>query len=330
MTNEVFGTYPAQVAGPPQEVLDRIAERRPRVAAMSTRLSLRRPADRPLPAPRLHLRRPPLHGLRRRHAGLGAARQRGHAGRAVLQVPPPARPRRLGPRGAERPREPRPRRPARAEPARHDRAAERGAGGAQPEPLAVARVRRGRGERGARRGSCRRGSTTRPSCGRAPSGSTSTSPRSAAPRGSAGRPTRSARPRTYEHFHVHVDVLVAGGGVAGLAAALAAGRAGASVLLMEQAGWWGGRAPVDGARSTDARRLLGRAGASPSSRRCRTCGCGSTAVSGALRPRLGRWPPSARRRARASGSGGSGPAASSWPPAPSSGRSPSPATTCRA
>ena len=28
-TNEVFGTYPAQVEGPPQEVLDRIAERRP-------------------------------------------------------------------------------------------------------------------------------------------------------------------------------------------------------------------------------------------------------------------------------------------------------------
>lgn len=29
MTNEVFGTYPAQVDGPPQEVLDRIAVRRP-------------------------------------------------------------------------------------------------------------------------------------------------------------------------------------------------------------------------------------------------------------------------------------------------------------
>jgi sarcosine oxidase, subunit delta len=28
-TNEVFGTYPAQVDGPPQDVLDRIAERRP-------------------------------------------------------------------------------------------------------------------------------------------------------------------------------------------------------------------------------------------------------------------------------------------------------------
>ncbi len=52
---------------------------------------------------------------------------------------------------------------------------------------------------------------------------------------------------TYEHYYAHVDVLIAGGGIAGLAAALAAGRAGAKVLLVEQAGHWGGRAPVDGA-----------------------------------------------------------------------------------
>ena len=29
VTNEAFGTYPAQVNGPPREILDRIAERRP-------------------------------------------------------------------------------------------------------------------------------------------------------------------------------------------------------------------------------------------------------------------------------------------------------------
>ncbi len=52
---------------------------------------------------------------------------------------------------------------------------------------------------------------------------------------------------TYEHFHAHVDVLIVGGGVAGLAAALAAGRSGARVLLVEQTAQWGGRAPVDGA-----------------------------------------------------------------------------------
>ncbi|HAV08997.1 MAG TPA: sarcosine oxidase subunit alpha family protein, partial [Rhodobacteraceae bacterium] len=51
---------------------------------------------------------------------------------------------------------------------------------------------------------------------------------------------------TYEHFHATVDVLVVGGGVAGLQAALSAGRAGARVMVMEQTAHWGGRAPVDG------------------------------------------------------------------------------------
>ncbi|MDX8352287.1 sarcosine oxidase subunit alpha family protein [Cognatiyoonia sp. IB215182] len=50
---------------------------------------------------------------------------------------------------------------------------------------------------------------------------------------------------TYEHFHVTVDVLIIGGGIAGLAAALAAGERGARVLLMEQSADWGGRALVD-------------------------------------------------------------------------------------
>ncbi len=52
----------------------------------------------------------------------------------------------------------------------------------------------------------------------------------------------------YEHFHAFVDILVIGGGIAGLQAALAAGRAGAQVLVMEQTAHWGGRAPVDGVR----------------------------------------------------------------------------------
>ena len=51
---------------------------------------------------------------------------------------------------------------------------------------------------------------------------------------------------TYEHFYAYVDVVVAGGGVAGLQAAKAAGEAGAKVLLIEQTAHWGGRAPVDG------------------------------------------------------------------------------------
>ncbi|SFS07182.1 sarcosine oxidase subunit alpha family protein [Yoonia litorea] len=50
---------------------------------------------------------------------------------------------------------------------------------------------------------------------------------------------------TYEHFHCAVDVLVIGGGIAGLAAAKAAGERGARVLLVEQSAYWGGRAVVD-------------------------------------------------------------------------------------
>ena len=52
----------------------------------------------------------------------------------------------------------------------------------------------------------------------------STSRSSGAPRGSAARPTRPD-PDRYLHRHAHCDVLVVGGGPAGLMAAVAAGRA---------------------------------------------------------------------------------------------------------
>ena len=51
---------------------------------------------------------------------------------------------------------------------------------------------------------------------------------------------------TYEHLYAFCDLLVIGGGVAGLQAALVAGRAGLRVLLLEQTAQWGGRTPVDG------------------------------------------------------------------------------------
>ncbi len=51
---------------------------------------------------------------------------------------------------------------------------------------------------------------------------------------------------TYEHFYFYCDVVVAGGGIAGLAAALKAGKEGKRVLLLEQTAAWGGRAVVDG------------------------------------------------------------------------------------
>jgi sarcosine oxidase subunit alpha len=50
----------------------------------------------------------------------------------------------------------------------------------------------------------------------------------------------------YEQVYAHCDVLVAGGGVAGLQAARVAAASGARVIVLEQAPHWGGRAPVDG------------------------------------------------------------------------------------
>ena len=50
---------------------------------------------------------------------------------------------------------------------------------------------------------------------------------------------------TYEHFHAFYDVVVVGGGIAGLQTALVAGRSGIKVLLIEQHASWGGRAQID-------------------------------------------------------------------------------------
>ncbi|WP_158964539.1 sarcosine oxidase subunit alpha family protein [Chachezhania sediminis] len=63
-----------------------------------------------------------------------------------------------------------------------------------------------------------------------------------------GRAPTEADPDSYEHFHVHTDVLVVGGGVAGLAAAKAAAATGLKVLVLEQTHYWGGRTPVDGGK----------------------------------------------------------------------------------
>lgn len=49
-----------------------------------------------------------------------------------------------------------------------------------------------------------------------------------------------AFPSVNERRYAPCDVLVIGGGVAGIAAAIAAARAGAQTMLMEQAGWLGG------------------------------------------------------------------------------------------
>lgn len=60
-----------------------------------------------------------------------------------------------------------------------------------------------------------------------------------------GRAPDTADADRYEHFYAYVDVLVIGGGLAGLAAAREAGEAGAKVLLLEQSPYLGGRVLVD-------------------------------------------------------------------------------------
>ncbi len=55
-----------------------------------------------------------------------------------------------------------------------------------------------------------------------------------------GRPLTGPDPDHYEHVNAHCDLLICGGGPAGLAAALTAGRSGIRVMLVEQSGDFGG------------------------------------------------------------------------------------------
>ena len=66
-----------------------------------------------------------------------------------------------------------------------------------------------------------------------------------------GRSPQTPDPDHYAHHHAHCDVLVAGAGPAGLAAALAAARGGARVILADENFAWGGsllaeRVDIDG------------------------------------------------------------------------------------
>lgn len=61
-----------------------------------------------------------------------------------------------------------------------------------------------------------------------------------------GKAPQQADTDRYEHFYAHCDVLIVGGGIAGLQAALVAGSSGKRVIVLEQNAHWGGRAPVDG------------------------------------------------------------------------------------
>ncbi len=66
-----------------------------------------------------------------------------------------------------------------------------------------------------------------------------------------GRAAGEADPDQYDKAWAHCDVLIAGGGPAGLSAALAAGRAGARVLLCEEDNLLGGRLLSDGGAIDD-------------------------------------------------------------------------------
>ena len=70
-----------------------------------------------------------------------------------------------------------------------------------------------------------------------------------------GKASFEPDPDRYETAHAFCDVLVVGGGPAGLSAALAAGRAGARVILCEDSPVLGGALDLE---DTDRRRRSGR------------------------------------------------------------------------
>ena len=70
-----------------------------------------------------------------------------------------------------------------------------------------------------------------------------------------GESPRLKDPDRYEHGHAHCDLLVIGGGIGGLTAALAAGRAGARVIVVDEQAEFGGltlnsHAQIDGRPAT--------------------------------------------------------------------------------
>ncbi len=70
-----------------------------------------------------------------------------------------------------------------------------------------------------------------------------------------GKAPEGRDPDTYEHLHAHCDVLVIGGGVAGLAAAEAAAATGARVIIADENPMFGGLADISGGTIGDASQL---------------------------------------------------------------------------
>lgn len=59
-----------------------------------------------------------------------------------------------------------------------------------------------------------------------------------------GKAPEDRDPDTYEHMHIHADVVVVGGGIAGLTAAEAAAAGGVRVLLIDENPVLGGIADI--------------------------------------------------------------------------------------
>ena len=141
----------------------------------------------------------------------------------------------------------------------------------EPEPLAVARLRRRAPSTTCCRRSCRPASTTRPSCWPASWWRSVYEPFIRRAAGLGRAPTRPD-PDRYLHRHAHCDVLVVGAGPAGLMAALAAGRSGARVILAEREPELGGSLLAESGTLADfdgrERRCVAAARPRPSSRPC--------------------------------------------------------------
>ncbi len=88
-----------------------------------------------------------------------------------------------------------------------------------------------------------------------------------------GRAAGLADPDRYEKATAFCDVLVIGAGPAGLMAALAAGRAGARVILCDEDFALGGRLLTERRRSTASPAPSGPRPSRPNSRACPRCAC---------------------------------------------------------
>ena len=144
-----------------------------------------------------------------------------------------------------------------------------------------------------------------------------------------GRASALEDPDSYERANAHCDVLIVGGGPAGLAAALAAGRSGAKVILCEDDPRLGGRLlmereSIDGeAGPRMGRRRCSRTGRHGERARRSPAQASSQHSTAAHFPRLSASPticPSRRPSRRASNSGASSRAAASSRRARPSGR----------